>query len=190
MRHGIAGNRLNRQPAHRKATLKHMAKAILIKQRILTTKAKAKEGRKLIEKIITLGKKNTLAAKRRVFAMLCDHSLVSQLFDKIAPRFKNRVGGYTRIIPLATPRRGDNASMVFLELTEKEEVVVAKPKVKSAVKSETVKTEDVSVEIEKKENKEKIVKDFEPKKQQIPQAQLKAKKFDGLSKMFKRKTSE
>ncbi|HNV24366.1 MAG TPA: 50S ribosomal protein L17, partial [Candidatus Omnitrophota bacterium] len=86
MRHGIAGNRLNRQPAHRKATLKHMVKAILSKQRILTTKAKAKEARKLVEKVITLGKKNTLAAKRRAFAILCDHHLVSQLFDKIAPR--------------------------------------------------------------------------------------------------------
>ena len=76
-----------------------MAKAVFLQERICTTRAKAKEARKLIEKLITLGKKDTLAARRRAFAILCDHTEVSQLFSKIAPRFKSRKGGYTRIIP-------------------------------------------------------------------------------------------
>ena len=118
MRHGKSGNRLSRNQTLRKATVRDMARAILVEERIFTTKAKAKEGRKLIEKLITLGKKGTLADKRRAFAILCDHRMVSDLFDKTAPRFKNRMGGYTRIIPFGN-RRGDNAEMVYLELTEK-----------------------------------------------------------------------
>jgi|CXWL01.1.fsa_nt_gi large subunit ribosomal protein L17 len=125
MRHGISGNKLSRNQSLRKATMRDMARAILIEERIFTTKAKAKEGRKFIEKLITMGKKGTLAEKRRAFAILCDHQMVSDLFDKTAPRFKNRMGGYTRIIPFGN-RRGDNAEMVYLELTEKSKVIVSK----------------------------------------------------------------
>ena len=114
MRHKISGNRLSRNSSLRKATLRDLAKATLIDQRICTTRAKAKEARKLVEKLITLGKKDTLAARRRAFAILCDHTLVSSLFKETAPRFKNRIGGYTRIIPFNN-RIGDNAEMVFLE---------------------------------------------------------------------------
>jgi large subunit ribosomal protein L17 len=125
MRHGISGNKLSRNQSLRKATMRDMARAILIEERIFTTKSKAKEGRKFIEKLITMGKKGTLAEKRRAFAILCDHQMVSDLFDKTAPRFKNRMGGYTRIIPFGN-RRGDNAEMVYLELTEKSKVIVSK----------------------------------------------------------------
>lgn len=111
-----------------------MAKATLIRQRICTTMAKAKEARKLVDQLITLGKKGSLAHKRRAFAILCDHQLVSDLFNKTAPRFRQRNGGYTRIIPLALPRRGDSAKMVYLELTEKEVVVISKPKAQAAAK--------------------------------------------------------
>src|SRR3989338_8781601 len=114
MRHGIAGNKLGRNSSLRKATVRDIAKATLVRQRICTTQAKAKEARKLVDKLITLGKKGTLADKRRAFAILCDHKIVSSLFTKTSPRFKNRVGGYTRIIPLGN-RRGDNAQLAFLE---------------------------------------------------------------------------
>src|ERR1041384_7813012 len=116
MRHAKSGNRLSRNQSLRKATVRDMGKAVLIQERICTTKAKAKEGRKMVEQLITLGKKGTLADKRRAFSILCDHQLVRDLFATIAPRFKNRVGGYTRIIPFGI-RRGDNAELVFLELT-------------------------------------------------------------------------
>src|SRR5689334_13312479 len=99
MKHKMAGNRLGRNRSLLKATLRDIAKATLIRERISTTKAKAKEARKLVEKLITLGKKGTLADKRRAFAILSDHKIVSDLFNKTSPRFKSRVGGYTRIIP-------------------------------------------------------------------------------------------
>ena len=127
MRHGMAGNRFGRNSSLRKATVRDLAKATLVQQRICTTEAKAKEARKLVDKLITLGKKGTLAAKRRAFSILTDHKIVSDLFAKTSPRFKNRVGGYTRIIKVGN-RRGDNAALAYLELTEKEIVVVAKPK--------------------------------------------------------------
>ena len=137
MRHGIAGNRLSRNSSLRKATVRDLAKATLVAQRICTTEARAKEARKLVDKLITLGKKGTLDAKRRAFSILTDHKVVSDLFVKTSPRFKNRVGGYTRIIKLGT-RRGDNAALAYLELTEKEIVIVSKPKSAATAKKEKV----------------------------------------------------
>ena len=133
MRHGKSGNRLSRNQSLRKATLRDMAKAVFLQERICTTRAKAKEARKLIEKLITLGKKDTLTARRRAFAILCDHAEVSQLFSKIAPRFKSRTGGYTRIIPYIQ-RIGDNAELAFLELTEKTHEIITNQKRVKAVK--------------------------------------------------------
>ena len=100
MRHGMSGNKLSRNSSLRKATVRDLAKATLIRQRICTTQAKAKEARKLVDKLITLGKKGTLAGRRRAFSILCDHRLVSMLFTKTSPRFKARAGGYTRIVRL------------------------------------------------------------------------------------------
>jgi len=127
MRHGKSGNRLSRNQSLRKATLRDMARAILVQERICTTRAKAKEARKFIEKLITLGKKDTLSARRAAFAILCDHTMVSDLFTKTAPRFKTRNGGYTRIIPYIQ-RAGDNAELAFLELTEKSRAIITNQK--------------------------------------------------------------
>lgn len=135
MRHGMAGNRFSRNSSLRKATVRDLAKATLVAQRICTTEAKAKEARKLVDKLITLGKKGTLSAKRRAFAILCDHKIVSDLFSMTSPRFRNRIGGYTRIIKLGT-RRGDNAALAYLELTEKEIIIVSKPKTASTAPKE------------------------------------------------------
>jgi large subunit ribosomal protein L17 len=146
MRHGNSGNRLSRNRSLRKATLRDMAKAIFLQERICTTRAKAKEARKMIEKLITLGKKDTLAARRRAFAILCDHAEVSQLFTNIAPRFKSRIGGYTRIIPYVQ-RGGDNAELAFLELTEKTRDIVTNQKRTKADKEagDTTKVTDAEV---------------------------------------------
>ncbi|MFP4472284.1 MAG: 50S ribosomal protein L17 [Candidatus Omnitrophota bacterium] len=135
MRHAIAGNRLNRRPSWRKATVRDIAKSVLIHQRIRTTSAKAKEARKMVDRLITLGKKGSLVHKRRAYAILCDHKLVSTLFHSIAPRFQSRPGGYTRVLKLATPRRGDNAELVLLELTEKDTLTPEKSKKKAASKT-------------------------------------------------------
>ena len=128
MRHALAGNRLGRNSSLRKATVRDIAKATLIQQRVLTTKAKAKEARKLVDRLITLGKKGTLAGKRKAFSILSDHQVVSDLFTKTAPLFKNRIGGYTRIIALPSLRLGDNARLAYLELTEKTEAIISRAK--------------------------------------------------------------
>src|SRR3989338_8539233 len=135
MRHGIVGNKLSRFSSFRKATVRDIAKATLIHQRVCTTKAKAMEARKLVDKLITLGKKGKLSHQRRAFSILCHQNLVSDLFKKTAPRFKDRQGGYTRIIPFRN-RRGDNAHLVFLELTEKDEALITKKKAAHVAKSE------------------------------------------------------
>lgn len=189
MRHGIAGNKLSRNSSLRKATMRDIAKATLIQQRITTTKAIAKEGRKVVDRLITMGKKGTLVEKRKAFALLCDHALVSDLFEKIAPRFNARKGGYTRILQL-NHRRGDNASMVLLELTEKEEAPLNKPKAeKVAKKSKVVDVEASSEGHDEKEAK----KQSSQAKKHVPPAEDKGKvKPQGglIKKMFQRKVGE
>lgn len=188
MRHKIAGNRLGRNQTLRKATVRDLAKAALKEQRICTTKVKAKEARKLIDKLITMGKKGTLAHKRRAFAVLCDHKLVSRLFTDMAPRFKERSGGYTRIISLGN-RRGDNAELVFLELTEKTEVVISKPK--AAAKKEAVKAVVEQAEAESKPVKGTAAPKApsKPAKAEAPKAEKPKKIMDGFKQMFNRKSS-
>jgi large subunit ribosomal protein L17 len=134
MRHGKAGRQFGRRTTWRAATVRDIAKSVLIHECITTTESRAKESRKLVDKLITMGKQGTLAAKRRAFAVLCEHGLVSNLFNAIAPRFKNRLGGYTRIIPLGVNRKGDNARLVLLELTEKGKTQVAKADSKTSAK--------------------------------------------------------
>lgn len=201
MRHRIAGNRLSRNSSLRKATLRDMAKATLIHEQIRTTKAKAKEARKLIDRLITLGKKNTLAAKRRAFAILCDHKLVSNLFSNIATRFQNRPGGYTRIIPFGRNRRGDNASLVVLELTErrslevpaKKEGAAAQEKPVRALKVSTKKTKDDRAAVAAESSEETVSEKPEAARQskKIGAAAKKtASKMEGIQKIFKRKKKE
>ncbi len=199
MRHKIAGNKLNRHTAHRKATVRDLAKATLIQQRICTTKAKAKEARKMVDRLITLGKSGTLANKRRAFAILCDHKLVSNLFNTIATRFAKRPGGYTRII-LANNRRGDNAQLAYLELTERSGAIVSQPQSAASDISKEVratkKIEPKTVEQEpkvKSEKKTKPVKKASTKSEKTEDTQDKKKsdnKSGGLGKIFKRKSSE
>ena len=185
MRHGKSGNRLSRNKSLRKATLRDMARAVLVQERICTTRAKAKEARKLIEKLITLGKKDNLAARRRAFAILCDHTLVSQLFTTTAPRFKSRQGGYTRIIPYVQ-RAGDNAELAFLELTEKSREIITNLKRTKATK-EAGDTTTVS------EAETKPVATAGEEKTKHSKADVKATpkataKPTGIKKLFQRKT--
>ena len=189
MRHRIAGNKLGRNSSWRKATVRDIAKATLIQQRIKTTEAKAKEARKLVDRLITLGKKGSLAHKRRAFAILCDHKLVSELFNKIAVRFSKRNGGYTRIMKLAVNRKGDNAKLVFLELTEKEKVPLTGDKKMKKKSVEKVKAEEAEVVSEEKgssteKEKKSIAKRIEGKGGKA------AEKKGGLKKIFRRKRGE
>ncbi len=134
MRHRVARGRINRFTSWRKATVKSMVRSLLLAQSIRTTKEKARLARSAAERLISLAKENTLANKRRAFQFLGDHRLVALLFSDIATRFGARNGGYTRMLSLGR-RRGDNAEMVILELTElkKKEKKVPKKKKTEAV---------------------------------------------------------
>lgn len=183
MRHGIAGNKLSRNQSLRKATVRDLAIATLKCQQIQTTKAKAKEARKLVDRLITLGKKGTLADKRRAFSILCDHQLVSRLFTQMAPRFKDRQGGYTRVIAMVN-RRGDNAQMALLELTEKTEEVAATPKVPADKAKKSVNAP------EPKAVKTKNPKTAKTKSEELAvEEKPKEKAAGGIKKIFNRKTA-
>ena len=135
MRHRKSRLQLNRFTSWRKATLKSLMRSLLIHQSIKTSLTKAKATKPLVEKLISLAKRNTLAAKRRAFRILRDHKLVRLLFNEIGPRFSKIQSGYTRIINLGT-RRGDNAQMVILEITEKKVKEKKKPKKEKEAKPE------------------------------------------------------
>jgi large subunit ribosomal protein L17 len=115
MRHRVAGRKLSRTTKHRELMFRNMVVSLFEHQRIKTTLAKAKELRKWAEKIITLGKKNSLHTRRLAFALLRDEGIVKKLFDEIAPQYKDREGGYTRIYKMGW-RQGDNAPMSLIEL--------------------------------------------------------------------------
>jgi len=115
MRHRVKRYQLRRNTAHRRALLRNLVTSLLEKERIKTTLAKAKATRPVAEKMITLGKRNTLAARRQALAYLLKESVVQKLFAELGPRFKERPGGYTRIVKLGL-RSGDGAQMAMLEL--------------------------------------------------------------------------
>ena len=118
MRHGKVHRKLNRTAEHRKAMFANMCAALIKHEQIVTTLPKAKELRRVVEPIITLGKTDSLAARRRAFAKLRDDALVEKLFTDIGPRFAARTGGYTRILKMET-RPGDSAPMALMQLVDK-----------------------------------------------------------------------
>lgn len=120
MRHGHGLRKLNRTSSHRLAMFRNMAVALLTHEAIKTTLPKAKELRRVIEPLITLGKQPTLANKRLAFARLRDRDAVVKLFGEIGPRYANRNGGYTRVLKMGH-RLGDNAPMAFMELVDRPE---------------------------------------------------------------------
>src|SRR3954449_9803710 len=117
MRHAREGKKLGRDSAHRKALYSNLAGALIQHGRIQTTEAKAKAVKPYAEKMITLGKRGDLHARRLAMAELRSNDVVHELFADVAPRFADRPGGYTRIVKLG-PRYGDAAEMVYLELVD------------------------------------------------------------------------
>jgi large subunit ribosomal protein L17 len=117
VRHQRKGKKLGRDSAHRKALYANLAGALIEHGRIKTTEAKAKAVKPIAEKMITLGRRGDLAARRQALAYLRSQEVVHQLFADVAPRFADRPGGYSRIVKLG-PRYGDAAEMVYLELVD------------------------------------------------------------------------
>jgi large subunit ribosomal protein L17 len=118
MRHGHGLRKLNRTTSHRLAMLRNMMNSLLRHEAIKTTVPKAKELRRVVEPMITLGKEPTLANKRLAFSRLRDREMVVKLFAEIGPRYKARNGGYTRILKMGF-RVGDNAPMAYMELVDR-----------------------------------------------------------------------
>src|ERR687893_2786030 len=119
MRHGIAGRKLHRTSSHRIAMFRNMATSLLKHEQITTTLPKAKELRPYVERIITLGKRGGLHARRQAYAQLMDERVVDKLFTTIAERYRARPGGYTRVLK-AGPRLSDAATMAIIELVDRD----------------------------------------------------------------------
>ncbi|HOX54744.1 MAG: 50S ribosomal protein L17 [Candidatus Omnitrophica bacterium] len=187
MRHRNANKRLARNTSLRKATVRDLAKSVLLHQSIKTTELKAKEARRLVDRLISWGKRGDLSAKRLAYSVLCDHSLVSLLFNDIAPRFKNRNGGYTRVIKW-TARRGDNAQSAILELTElKIKEKIHKPKAKEE-HHEKKEKEQLPVKEKPVQEKDKAEAQAKPQveKKQIKESKPPKKFIGGFGKFFKK----
>lgn len=119
MRHGMANRKLGRTSSHRNAMFRNQISSMIDKERIVTTLIKAKELRPLVEKMVTLGREDSVHTRRQAAMTIADDRLVQKLFNVISPRFKDRDGGYTRIIKMG-PRRGDNSEMAILEFVDYE----------------------------------------------------------------------
>lgn len=127
MKHRVSGKKLSRDRAHRKALFKNLISGLVLHGQIKTTESKAKAIRGLVDKLITKGKAGTLHSRRLIGAFLQNKKAVNKIVDELAPLFKKRPGGFTRIIRFGR-RRGDDAMMVRLELVEKPETEVKKIK--------------------------------------------------------------
>ncbi|PZM16739.1 50S ribosomal protein L17 [Rhizobium tubonense] len=119
MRHGMVGRKLNRTASHRKAMFANMAASLILHEQIVTTLPKAKEIRPIVEKLVTLGKRGDLHARRQAISQIRDVVVVAKLFDAIATRYATRNGGYLRIMK-AGYRQGDNAAMAVIEFVDRD----------------------------------------------------------------------
>ena len=120
MKHNIKNKKLNKNSSHRKAMFMNMSNSLIKHEQITTTAPKAKELRRFVEKLITLGKKGDLLSRRKIVSILQDQKMSKKVFDVLANRYKERSGGYTRIVKLGN-RFGDNASMAVIELVDRDE---------------------------------------------------------------------
>ena len=160
-RHANTGRKLSRNTSHRKALLDNLVRAIILEESIRTTTPKAKEARRLVERVITKAKANTLSARRIVHRTVRDQAALAKLFEVIGPRFKARPGGYTRLVHTGN-RIGDNAPMAILELVEKSEKTEAPP---PEEKKKAVAKPEAGEKAEKKAAKAKKAKKDEGEKE-------------------------
>jgi large subunit ribosomal protein L17 len=192
MRHRVAGRKLSRHTQHRELMFRNMLVSLLQYERIKTTLAKGKELRSWADRIISLGKKGTLHARRRAFALLRDKGIVKKLFDEIAPRFKDREGGYTRVYQLGW-RQGDGAPLSLVELVtygapeEKKKSTIKKAKevLEKVTPKKKEKVEKKEKEKEKEKGKEKKEKKVKKEEKEIPKEKKekpKKKPSEGKSK--------
>ena len=188
MRHRVAGRKLSRHTQHRELMFRNMLVSLLQYERIKTTLAKGKELRSWADKMISLGKQGTLHARRRAFALLRDKGMVKKLFDEIAPKFKDRQGGYTRVYRLGW-RQGDGAPLSLVELVT---YAVPEEKKKSTLKKAKEVLEKVTPKKkgkeEKKQKEKEKGKEKEKKEKKVKKEEKEAPK--GKKEKSKKKSSE
>ena len=158
-RHMNTGRKLSRNTSHRRALLDNLVRSVILSESIRTTTAKAKEARRVVEKIITKAREGTLSARRNVHRTVRDQAALAKLFDSIAPRFKTRPGGYTRIVHIQN-RVGDNAPMSILEFVEK-----SKPEEKPAEPEKKAKKSEAKSDKPAEKSEKKAEKAAKPKKE-------------------------
>jgi len=163
MRHRVAGRKLSRHTQHRKLMFRNMLVSLLQHERIKTTLAKGKELRGWVDRIISLGKKGTLHARRQAFAILREKEIVKKVFEEIVPRLKDREGGYTRIYKMGW-RRGDGAPLSLIELAT---LSSPEQKKKSPVKKAKEVLEKVAPKRKGKEEKKEKEKGKEKKEKKV-----------------------
>ena len=144
MRHAVDGRKFGRNTSHRRAMFRNMANSVIMQEQVVTTVQKAKEVRRVVDRLITLAKKGNDASRRLAFDRTRDAAVVKKLFDTLAERYKARSGGYTRVLKMADRRWGDAAEMAVLELVDHAEIVRGK-KGKSP-KSEKIAAEQPAVD--------------------------------------------
>lgn len=171
MRHLRAGRKFGKSPSHRRAMLRNMSMNLFKYERIKTTDPKAKELKKLAEKLITLGKRGTLHSRRMARTYIEDKAVLGKIFGELKERFEKRKGGYTRIIKLG-PRRGDCAPMVYLELLPD---LRTKPKAEGGAKKKKAKTKSKAKAKAKEVTKEEKKEDKPESEQKKEEKEDKAK---------------
>ncbi|MBI5873296.1 MAG: 50S ribosomal protein L17 [Candidatus Omnitrophica bacterium] len=186
MRHKRNTQNLSRFSSYFKATVRSLARAVLINNRIITTKVRAKVARPLVEKLVSLGKDiDSLAARRRAYSILSDHQLVHKLFSDIGPLFAQKNGGYTRIIPYKR-RRGDNAELVVLELSLQKALPKEKLEKHAAKKTQDKEIKAMAAESTREHKAQhKDVAPPEKGKHKKDKEKPAKRSLGGLGKMFK-----
>ena len=188
MPHAVYTRNLSRSRSLRKATVRSLAQALITHERIETTVARAKETQRLVERLITLGKSQSLASRRHAISLLDDSRLVHRLFTDVAPRFSSRSGGYTRILRTRF-RPGDGASLAVIELTELAPRVTEekKPKTKKEERPEAPKRQPSEKQEPKKTAEQKPAQPQKKKEPESPEKHDEKKGFfGGLRKFFKK----
>lgn len=190
MRHRKLRRKLQRSHNERSALINGLVKNLLIHQRIRTTHVKAKAAQGLADQIITLGKADTVHSRREAFKVLGDRTLVRRLFTEIAPLFKNRKGGYTRVLHMDF-RKGDGAPMAILEFVDKKQVPVKPSKAKqAAAEKKSAGTQAVSEPTEAKKPSKDVTASGEGASEGEASGEKKENFVQNLKKFFKRKGQE
>ncbi len=185
MRHNKDGRKLNRTASHRKALMRNMVTSLFASERIETTAAKAKETRRLAERMITFARRGDLAARRHVAKTVQNPKILKKLFEEIAPRYTDRPGGYTRVLRLGMGRKGDNAERAILELVgEKDEGRKKKKSRKTYHKVDIPKSPEKAAKVKKEAVEEEVATEeavTEPTKEEAPAVEPEAPEGDAAA---------